>query len=604
MRWWRTVPWAMACVAAVAAGCSCSDSGAAGPGLPDGSFPDGTMLDPDGAIVLPDGRVIGGCGEDACTVGDRIYCGPIEDPCGSGLVECGQCPQELTCGVEEPSVCGEPTGGGGNTCTSGLCEHQVACEDTGEHAATALTGTVYAPDGVTPLNNAVVYVPNDADPSRLPPLTEGASCERCEDEDLGSPIASAITRPDGSFVLRHVPAGVAFPLVVKAGKWRRVVMIEESLEACTSRELSSAQTRLPRNQTEGHIPKIAVVTGGVDALECVLYKMGVDASEFTRVDGDGRIHLWRSNGVWADEPLDDECHDGCNNGRYDDDVCTDYPQICRDHLARNLYRDQAKLDSYDMVFFGCDYDLNGDRGDQWTSDDHARLRDYGDKGGRLFLSHYNYEWFSQSGAPQELRDLADYGGGHSNGVSDPTPAWIDTDFARGLTFLQWLEHVGASHHDFDEGHIEIHEPRTHIAELHEPGQRWVYTTQDDHNRDSVQSFTVDMPVTADEDATCGRTVYSAFHVVDGNDLHRESFPNHCSSGDLTPQELALVFMMFDLAACVSDRPPQFGCTPTTCEEVGAECGEIIDGCGGLQDCGGCPGAQTCNPATNECHLLG
>jgi hypothetical protein len=584
---------------AVAFGCNSSDG--FGSGIPDGA----TQL-PDGQVVFPDGRVwTPGCGPDACHRDGKTYCGPIEDPCGPSLVECGSCPQAQACGIAEPSVCGRASRRGRRACTGGLCESQVSCEGTGGHEATTLTGTVYAPDGVTPLNNAVVYVPNNPDPGALPPIPEGASCERCEDEDLGDPIAGAITGPDGSFTLRDVPAGVSFPLVVKAGKWRRVVMIDQPVEACTSQALSATQTRLPRNRTEGHIPKIAVVTGAVDALECVLHRMGVDASEFTRASEDGRIHLYRSNGAWANEELEDDCHNGCHNNRVNNWRCTNGPAECGEQLAHNLYRDQAKLDSYDMIFFGCDYDLNDStRNSTWTEEDHARIKTYGDKGGRLFLSHFNHEWLSRSRAPDELRDLADYGGGWHEGLGDPSRAWIDTDFTRGLTFLQWLEHVGAAWHDFSEGHINIHEPRTHIAELYSPAQQWVYTTQEDHNRDSVQSFTVDMPVGAPADNTCGRTVYSAFHVIDGDDMNEDYFPNHCASGDLRPQELALIFMMFDLAACITDRPPEWDCTPISCDEAGAECGRVIDGCGGLQDCGGCPPNHLCNPATNRCQAVG
>jgi hypothetical protein len=556
----------------------------------------------------PSGQTCGGggtpsqCGAPDCdplTIADcdaeGVACGPMADGCGGVTESCGSCSPPAICGGGGvPSQCGGGDDDGSTPCT-GLCEDQVFCDDGG---ATTVSGTVYAPNGQEPLFNAVVYVPNAA----LPPITDGVSCDRCEDEDLGEPLVSAISAPDGSFELRHVPADTSFPLVIKMGKWRRVVTIP-AVDPCTTRELTPAQTRLPRNKNEGHIPHIAVVTGAVDALECVLYKAGLDESEFTRASGDGRVHLYRSNGAWADEELEDICHNGCHNNRANNWRCTLYDDVCGEQLAHNLYRDQARLDSYDLIFFGCDYDLNGSTRDStWTTEDHERLMAYGDKGGRLFLSHYTYEWLSRSRAPQGFRDLADYSGGWMEGLSDPSPAWVDTSFARGDLFYQWLDHVGATHADPSEGHLLIHEPRTHIREVHPPARQWVYTTQDDHNRDSVQSFTFNMPVDVDDDLTCGRGVYSAFHVVDGSNLHQEYFPNHCSTGPLTPQEKVLLFMMFDLAACVSDDdrepPPPPTCTPRTCGDAGATCGLISDGCGSSLPCGTCPEGEFC--IANEC----
>jgi hypothetical protein len=593
-------------VGAAAPGCSCSDSGVIGDPSGDG--------DGGGGGGDAGNGTGGGCVPKTCEeVGKN--CGPVSNGCG-GFTECGDCPDGQICGGGGPSICGAGTGGGPREdCDSGLCEHQVACPGMGTYEATTVTGVVFAPDGKTPLNNAVVYVPNDPNPANLPPISEGATCERCEDEDLGDPIAAAVTGPDGSFILRHVPAGVSFPLVVKAGKWRRAVTIS-SVTACNTVALSAEQTRLPRTKLEGHIPRMAVSTGRVDALECVLYKMGVAASEFTRPTGNGRIHMYVSNGAWADQALASTCST-CTPSSTSGSSCSctnlncgsSWPAICRAQRTRNLYRDQAVLDSYDMAFFGCDHPLNGsDRNDQWTEDDHrVRFRGYANKGGRIFLSHYNYEWLSRSRAPSEYRNLANYGGGWMEGLSDPSPAWIDTGFGRGLTFAQWLELIGASHDDPSEGHILIHEPRTHIASLNAPARRWVYTTQADHNRNSVQTFTVNAPVTAPESESCGRVVYSAFHVTGGEalNLRSQAFPNHCQ-GELSSQELALVYMMFDLAACISDddtRVPPSGCTPITCEQAGAQCGTIADGCGGLRSCGTCPDGQLCSNVTNRCQQL-
>jgi hypothetical protein len=35
------------------------------------------------------------------------------------------------------------------------------------------------------------------------------------------------------------------------------------------------------------------------------------------------------------------------------------------------------------------------------------------------------------------------------------------------------------------------------------------------------------------------------------------------------------------------------CTPLTCAKVGANCGQVADGCGGVLSCGNCIAPQTC-----------
>jgi len=35
------------------------------------------------------------------------------------------------------------------------------------------------------------------------------------------------------------------------------------------------------------------------------------------------------------------------------------------------------------------------------------------------------------------------------------------------------------------------------------------------------------------------------------------------------------------------------CTPLTCQQIGANCGQVADGCGKLLDCGTCLAPQIC-----------
>src|SRR5580693_1476936 len=58
---------------------------------------------------------------------------------------------------------------------------------------------------------------------------------------------------------------------------------------------------MPQTQGQGDIPLTAISTGSVDAMECVLLKMGVDQSEFVSYSAaaTGRIQMYVGNGSTA-----------------------------------------------------------------------------------------------------------------------------------------------------------------------------------------------------------------------------------------------------------------------------------------------------------------
>ena len=145
-----------------------------------------------------------------------------------------------------------------------------------------------------PLYNVNVYVPN----APLDPIPEGASCDRCSAQLSGKPIATALTDANGRFVLENVPVVANLPIVIQVGKWRREITLA-SVTACVDNPITDANlTRLPRTKAEGHIPKMALTTGGSDALECLLRKIGIADAEFTTDTGNGRVHLYI--GGWSD----------------------------------------------------------------------------------------------------------------------------------------------------------------------------------------------------------------------------------------------------------------------------------------------------------------
>src|SRR4051812_5736824 len=165
-----------------------------------------------------------------------------------------------------------------DSCTRGACTQTTPCPGGSK---TTVSGVVYDPAGKTPLYNVVVYVPNEP----LADIATGASCDTCSSPYSGRPIAVALTDSSGHFSLEHMPVGDNIPLVIQVGKWRRAVALP-SVAACADTPVAAALTHLPRNQTEGHIPKIAIANGGSDALKFLLQKIGGDVGEVTSQAGD------------------------------------------------------------------------------------------------------------------------------------------------------------------------------------------------------------------------------------------------------------------------------------------------------------------------------
>ena len=92
-------------------------------------------------------------------------------------------------------------------------------------------------------------------------------------------------------------------------------------------------------------------------------------------------------------------------------------------------------------------------------------------------------------------------------------------------------------------------------------QQWIYGTDTQNSKPMVQYFSFNTPVGAQE---CGRMVFSDVHVSAGagTDGGKAPFPSGCVSQDLSPQEQALEFMIFDLSSCVQPdtapvEPPSF-----------------------------------------------
>jgi hypothetical protein len=395
----------------------------------------------------------------------------------------------------------------------GLIDKQVVCD--GE-ATTSVSGTVFIPSGQLPLYNVMVYVPE----TELAPMQSGASCS-CEIS--GEPIVTALTDSSGRFVLENVPAGPDIPVVIQVGDWRREVNIG-TVEPCVNTEVPDQVLRLPARQSEGDIPKIAVATGRLDALECLVRKLGVDQTEFTNPGGGGRVTLF--TGYSGTSEYINDLNDGIA-----------FPP------AIELWDSIDSLKNYDIVLLSCE----GDRDHLQNKPDRAltAMYEYANLGGRLFASHYHGLWFQHG--PELFPDIAEFTDANDDEFTELT-ASVVTDFPKGQAMQEWIVSTGAS----PDGQVPIRGGAHSIVQENPAyAQRWLETA----DPASVQYISANTPLGASDADQCGRVVLSDIHVSPGppdQDFSSTStdFPEGCITSTLTPQEAVLAFMLFDLSACI------------------------------------------------------
>jgi hypothetical protein len=539
-----------------------------------------------GTIIPPDA---GSC--EPVTCADLGWeCGYFVDPCDN-VTNCED--EGLTCaanevctgGLDSPTEC--ITGGTGD-CP--VCTGIPDC--SAEPEVTRLSGRVITPgrdDGDTGnhvgVPNAVVYILRTSDPADLPELTsgipgDGVACDRCEEQNFGPVLAGAVSDATGAWTIEeYVPLGVELLLVVKAGRFRRATtLIVPEDGACQNNDLPTDlpdnPTRLPRDMSDGigaNIPLTAVTTGRIDAMECVLEKMGIAHEEFTNPGGDGRIQLFRG---------------GPNNDPSGARIDGLTPH------ADTLYGDVDTMLGYDLVVSDCE-------GQHWDSDFEERdamgdsVREFVNRGGRMFASHLSFSWLHENGtaAYDEMDPIATGLGPAGTWATNTNTQDTGTgaisigrpnESPRIQNFADWMVNEGvttAPDYEFD-----IIEPRSQNTGLGPSSEEFVHLI--DMN-DRTQQFSFNTPYGAPDEAACGRVAYSGFHVSVGggsSPFEEAVFPEHCM-GDLTNQEKVLLYMLFDLSSCIGDVPPSPPCEPLECEEN--SCGFAPDGCGGVLDCGPC-----------------
>jgi len=327
--------------------------------------------------------------------------------------------------------------------------------------------------------------------------------------------------------ISNVPERENIPLVIQAGKWRRQVTVPVAT-SCANTALGAEHSRLPRNRAEGDLPRIAVMRAGSDALECLFTKIGVDLAEFAPGGEPGSVELYYSDLANATD----------DTGRMSVGGDTvDLPNV------DTLLSDYAAMQSYDMILMSCEG--GDDRYDPPNLEHRENLQRYANEGGRLFGGHFHNGIIDNRELPDdypEFPEVVEFADGREDIEPTLFTANVNLAFDKGRALADWLVNVGGSDR---RGEIAISDSeRTVTGTLDSSAVSWIDASSAEG--DAALYYGFPTPVNG---PACGRMVFTDVHVASGTgDSGKEVFPS-CSD-ELSPQQLALAFLIFDLASCV------------------------------------------------------
>jgi hypothetical protein len=316
-------------------------------------------------------------------------------------------------------------------------------------------------------------------------------------------------------------------------------------------------------------------------MECMLWKAGIDTTEFTNPTGNGRVHMYRGSG---------KATSSTGPGtKIDNNTPSETALYVKDGSGK------MPLTNYDMLVLACQgSDYSRSTTDQPALANWADLVGYANTGGRVFATHWSHSYM-RVGTNNPLATTATWRTPDNNNdyptsgtgtvVNDPTKN------PRQADFKAWLQIVGALNTPItNPATFAMVDPRFDVSAVKSPAQTWVTSPRPNRTTHLPLHYTFNTPVSDGTGASCGRFVYSDFHVSKGDPT--KNFPLNCGSWDnFTAQEKVLEFMLFDLSSCVTPYVPL--CTPKTCSQLGVECGAAGDGCGNAIDCGTCSGSEVC-----------
>jgi hypothetical protein len=453
------------------------------------------------------------------------------------LAECDACNNYTAVNASSGDL---PTGSpvsGPSACTSSWCG--VTANSTGGNSCSAssptrITGNVTDPGGNVSLSNVAVYVAT-ATPGAIQDEPGGATtptCDSCASLSTAGYLSGVNTDVNGNFTLYVNPG--TYTVVAQLGRWRRVVS-NVSASVCANTVIPPDSIRMPKNQMEGDIPKMAIVEGNQESLECWLAKVGISASEIApyAAGATNRIQLYESA-------------NGPGENYWDGSMTVTPPS------ATTLW--DTTLNDYSAVLIPCDgsKDYSGSNA---TTAEKTTMTAYANAGGRVFMDHWPGEtWVeNNTNGNWNASGVATWSN-NSNTPSTqegnvfPGTAPVQADQAAMYAWMSVWDNTpdGA-------GNMQSQTPRDIVTAV---GTESVELVKFPTDGNAVASFWFNTPTTASAGSYCGRVVYNDMHVSgsrggtsSSGSTQAASFPGSCATTALTSEELALEYEMFQLSAC-------------------------------------------------------
>lgn len=369
-------------------------------------------------------------------------------------------------------------------------------------AGTTISGKLLAPDGSTPISNALVYVEDSSQPAPAAADRKFAAAVPAASVCGTPPTASwtyTCTASDGSFTLEgSMPASAT--LVAKKGAFTLTQTVNTA-----SSTVALGDVKLAADGT-----KMVVVRGSFDSVEDILAKLG-----YGEVEG-GSLKA----GTEKFTLLDDDSA---------------------------LYQDadasgKADIFDYAIVFLNCGTT------EYATTSNPARLqilRDYVNAGGRIYASDWAYDFVEQAfpdyidfhGSPGTALGVAEADGAAQRGVAATVNATLDD------TLRAWLATVactGGSCLNADQtAQVKLDLGSWALMEsAHPEKESSVHVWARGPVQASGESAAVDRPLTASFTVGSGRVTYTSYHNHGGS--------SGSGASDFTPLERIMQFLVFEL----------------------------------------------------------